>query len=58
MAVGLDGFGKPDGYLARQVRRWKGQLELTEPLTRRVEDMSQELALFRATMSPTSRPKE
>jgi aminoglycoside phosphotransferase (APT) family kinase protein len=23
---GLDGFGKPDGYLARQVPRWLGQL--------------------------------
>jgi aminoglycoside phosphotransferase (APT) family kinase protein len=38
-AVGLDGFGKPSGYLERQVRRWKGQLELTEPLTRRVDDL-------------------
>lgn len=25
-AVGLDGFGKPDGYLERQVGRWTGQL--------------------------------
>jgi len=24
---GLDGFGKPDGYLERQVPRWLGQLE-------------------------------
>jgi aminoglycoside phosphotransferase (APT) family kinase protein len=24
-AVGLDGFGRPDGYLARQVRRWSGE---------------------------------
>ncbi|NUR92879.1 MAG: phosphotransferase family protein [Nonomuraea sp.] len=23
--IGLDGFGRPDGYLARQVRRWRGQ---------------------------------
>lgn len=25
-AVGLDGFGKPDNYLERQVDRWEGQL--------------------------------
>jgi aminoglycoside phosphotransferase (APT) family kinase protein len=31
---GLDGFGKPDGYLERQVPRWLGQLERykTRPL--------------------------
>jgi aminoglycoside phosphotransferase (APT) family kinase protein len=27
-AVGLAGFGKPDGYLERQVRRWGSQWEL------------------------------
>ncbi len=26
-AAGLEGFGKPEGYLERQVRRWIGQLE-------------------------------
>jgi aminoglycoside phosphotransferase (APT) family kinase protein len=26
-AVGLDGFGRPEGFLARQVRRWKKQLD-------------------------------
>src|SRR5438552_9182414 len=26
-AAGLDGFGRPDGYLERQVDRWLGQLE-------------------------------
>jgi aminoglycoside phosphotransferase (APT) family kinase protein len=33
-AGGLDGFGKPDGYLERQVPRWLGQLEryATRPL--------------------------
>ena len=25
-AIGLDGFGKPDGFLERQVPRWMGQL--------------------------------
>ncbi len=28
-AVGLDGFGRPDGYLARQLRRWQRQWELS-----------------------------
>ncbi|KCZ94228.1 phosphotransferase family protein [Hyphomonas johnsonii] len=26
-AVGLDDFGKPDGFISRQVDRWKGQFE-------------------------------
>ena len=26
-AIGLEGFGKPEGYLERQVPRWLGQLE-------------------------------
>ena len=26
-AVGLTGFGRPDGYLARQLRRWRGEWE-------------------------------
>ena len=38
-AVGLEGFGRPSGYLARQVRRWSGQLSLTEPLTRPLPDL-------------------
>ncbi|MDT9592180.1 phosphotransferase family protein [Nocardioides zeae] len=27
VAVGLEGFGRPDGYAARQLRRWSGQWE-------------------------------
>ncbi|MFF3919736.1 phosphotransferase family protein [Streptomyces sp. NPDC001852] len=27
VAVGLDGFGRPEGFLPRQVRRWKAQLD-------------------------------
>ncbi len=38
-ACGLDGFGKPQGYLERQLRRWKGQLELTLPFTRPLPDL-------------------
>jgi aminoglycoside phosphotransferase (APT) family kinase protein len=35
----LDGFGKPTGYLERQLRRWNGQLELTLPHTRPLPDL-------------------
>src|SRR4029077_9523816 len=28
-SVGMEDFGRPDGFLARQVRRWKGQSEAT-----------------------------
>ena len=38
-ACGLEGFGKPEGYLARQLRRWTGQMELTLPHTRPVPDL-------------------
>lgn len=31
--VGLEGFGKPQGYLERQIRRWSGQLELATSIT-------------------------
>ncbi|HEY6393806.1 MAG TPA: phosphotransferase family protein, partial [Candidatus Binataceae bacterium] len=34
LAVGLEGFGRPDGYLERQLRRWVDQLERTVPHTR------------------------
>jgi aminoglycoside phosphotransferase (APT) family kinase protein len=33
-AVGLEGFGRPDGYLERQLKRWTDQLERTLPHTR------------------------
>lgn len=33
-ACGLGSFGKKEGYLARQLRRWTGQMDLTLPLTR------------------------
>jgi aminoglycoside phosphotransferase (APT) family kinase protein len=37
--VGLDGWGRQSGYLDRQLKRWSGQLELTEPLTRPLPDL-------------------
>ncbi|HYB90983.1 MAG TPA: phosphotransferase family protein [Candidatus Binataceae bacterium] len=33
-AVGLEGFGRPDGYLERQLKRWVDQLQRTTPHTR------------------------
>jgi aminoglycoside phosphotransferase (APT) family kinase protein len=38
-SVGLDGLARPSGYLERQLKRWKGQLSLTEPLTRSLADL-------------------
>ena len=38
-ACGLGDFGKREGYLDRQIRRWSGQLELTLPMTRPVPDL-------------------
>ncbi len=32
--AGLEGFGRPDGYLERQLKRWVDQLERTIPHTR------------------------
>ena len=33
-AAGLEGFGRPDGYLQRQLKRWADQLERMVPYTR------------------------
>ena len=33
-SCGLGSFGKKEGYLERQLRRWTGQMDLTLPLTR------------------------
>jgi aminoglycoside phosphotransferase (APT) family kinase protein len=38
-SCGLGSFGKPRGYLERQLRRWTGQLELTLPHTRPLPDL-------------------
>jgi aminoglycoside phosphotransferase (APT) family kinase protein len=36
---GLASFGKPHGYLERQLRRWSGQLDMTLPLTRPLTEL-------------------
>jgi aminoglycoside phosphotransferase (APT) family kinase protein len=38
---GLAGFGKPTGYLGRQLKRWRGQLGLTLPSTRPLPELEQ-----------------
>ncbi len=38
-SVGLEDFGRPTGYLARQLKRWTGQMELTLPHTRPLPDL-------------------
>ena len=37
-AVGLEGWGKPTGYLQRQIKRWSGQLELATQFSRPLPD--------------------
>jgi aminoglycoside phosphotransferase (APT) family kinase protein len=40
-AASLEGFGRPDGYLPRQLKRWVDQLERTVPHTRPLPVMNQ-----------------
>jgi aminoglycoside phosphotransferase (APT) family kinase protein len=37
--LGLEDWGRPTGYLERQVRRWGGQLDLATALTRPLPDL-------------------
>ena len=41
VSCGLEGLGRPQGYLERQLRRWSGQLELTLPRTRPLPGMAE-----------------
>jgi aminoglycoside phosphotransferase (APT) family kinase protein len=38
-AAGLEGWGKPTGYLERQVRRWTGQLTIATRFSRPLPDL-------------------
>ncbi|HTR61120.1 MAG TPA: phosphotransferase family protein [Candidatus Binataceae bacterium] len=38
-AVGLEGFGRPDGYLPRQLKRWTDQLDRAAKITSRVREL-------------------
>lgn len=42
-AVGLEGFGKANGYAERQVRRWSGQWELVRPPAGQLDHLAGEL---------------
>jgi aminoglycoside phosphotransferase (APT) family kinase protein len=49
-AIGLDGFGKPDGFLARQVDRWLWQLGTYR--TREIAELDQVAAWLRDHLPP------
>ena len=53
--LGLENFGRPTGYLERQLKRWTGQLELTLPFTRPMPDLERLGDWLRENL-PTSPP--
>lgn len=54
-AVGLEGWGRPTGYLDRQLKRWTGQLSLTMPLTRPLPEL-EEVGRWLQERKPESGP--
>lgn len=54
-SCGLGSFGKKEGYLARQLRRWTGQMDLTLPLTRELPVLRRLGEWLQANL-PTSPP--
>ena len=52
--VGLADFGRPEGFLARQVRRWHGQWEASETAPRPI--LGQVVERLNATMPAQSAP--
>jgi len=52
-AVGLTDFGRPDGFLERQVRRWYQQWERSK--TRELASLEQVAAILRATLPEQTR---
>lgn len=53
--AGLEGFGKPTGYIARQIKRWTMQLEGATKFTRPVPDL-EKLATWLADNQPPEQP--
>jgi len=53
--AGLADFGRREGYLDRQLKRWAGQLELTLPMTRPVPDL-EAIAEWLLANQPASPP--
>lgn len=52
--LGLSDFGRPDGYVARQVRRWSQQYRASE--TETIPEMDKLMAWLPDHVPPTSRP--
>jgi aminoglycoside phosphotransferase (APT) family kinase protein len=55
-AAGLEGFGRPDGYLERQLKRWTDQLERTIPHTRPLPVMENVKEWLRARIPQSPAP--
>jgi aminoglycoside phosphotransferase (APT) family kinase protein len=55
-AAGLEGFGRPDGYLERQLKRWTDQLERTIPHTRPLPVMENVKQWLRARIPASPAP--
>ena len=53
-AVGLDGFGRPDGYLERQVRRWSEQWQRSK--TSELPEIDEVIRRLRAALPPSPAP--
>ena len=55
-AAGLEGFGRSEGYLERQLKRWTDQLERTIPYTRPLPVMEQVKEWLRAHLPESPAP--
>ncbi len=53
-AVGLAEFGRPDGFLARQLRRWSAQWQASE--TRPLDSLAEVVRRLQDTLPPQSAP--
>jgi aminoglycoside phosphotransferase (APT) family kinase protein len=53
-AIGLADFGRPDGYVARQVKRWSEQYRASE--TETIPEMNRLMAWLPKHVPPTARP--
>ena len=53
-AIGLADFGRPEGYVARQVKRWSEQYRASE--TETIPEMNRLMAWLPEHVPPTSRP--
>jgi aminoglycoside phosphotransferase (APT) family kinase protein len=55
VVVGLESFGRPDGYAARQLRRWSGQWPLVTPGDGETDGMAEALGRVLAGRVPEQR---